>query len=85
MQHLSPSTEGSATIDNIDISAAMKMPGAVAVLTAKDIPGSNTFMPPPSKVEEIFSSGPILYAGQPVALCIAVHLFIQFFLKTPVF
>ncbi|XP_072923323.1 xanthine dehydrogenase/oxidase-like isoform X2 [Hemitrygon akajei] len=65
------STEGNATLSNIDGAAAMTVPGAVAVLKAEDIPGSNTFMPPPSAVEEIFSSGPILYAGQPIALCIA--------------
>ncbi|XP_067885711.1 xanthine dehydrogenase-like isoform X2 [Heterodontus francisci] len=65
------STEGNATISNIDSTAAMNVPGAAAVLKAKDIPGSNTFMPPPSKVEEIFSSGPLLYAGQPIALCVA--------------
>ncbi|XP_069792527.1 xanthine dehydrogenase/oxidase-like isoform X2 [Narcine bancroftii] len=65
------STEGNATLGNIDSTAAMAMPGAVAVLTAEDIPGSNTFMPPPYVVEEIFSSGPLLFAGQPIALCVA--------------
>ncbi|XP_078070968.1 uncharacterized protein LOC144495034 isoform X2 [Mustelus asterias] len=65
------STEGNATVSNIDITAAMNVPGAAAVLKAKDIPGSNTFMPPPSEVEEILSSGPVLYAGQPIALCVA--------------
>ncbi|XP_055489384.1 uncharacterized protein LOC129695930 [Leucoraja erinacea] len=65
------STEGNATLTDINNTAAMTMPGAVAVLTAEDIPGNNTFMPPPNVVEEIFSSGPILYVGQPVALCVA--------------
>ncbi|XP_041041194.1 xanthine dehydrogenase-like isoform X2 [Carcharodon carcharias] len=66
------SEEGNATISSIDITAAMEVPGAAAVYLAKDIPGSNTFMPPPHEVEEILSSGPVLYAGQPVALCVAV-------------
>ncbi|XP_048383084.1 xanthine dehydrogenase-like isoform X2 [Stegostoma tigrinum] len=65
------STEGNATINHIDRTAAMNVPGAVAVLQASDIPGSNTFMPPPYMVEEILSSGPVVYAGQPVALCLA--------------
>ncbi|XP_041042508.1 xanthine dehydrogenase-like isoform X2 [Carcharodon carcharias] len=65
------STEGNATISTIDITAAMSVPGAAAVLKAKDIPGSNTFVPPPMEVEEILSSGPVLYAGQPIALCVA--------------
>ncbi|XP_078252682.1 xanthine dehydrogenase/oxidase-like [Rhinoraja longicauda] len=65
------STEGNATLAHISKRAAMTMPGAVAVITAEDIPGSNTFMPPPNEVEEIFSSGPVLYAGQPVAMCVA--------------
>ncbi|XP_067838884.1 xanthine dehydrogenase-like [Heptranchias perlo] len=65
------STEGNATLGIIDSTGAMAVPGAAAVLKAKDIPGSNTFMPPPNEVEEIFSSGPLLYAGQPIALCVA--------------
>ncbi|XP_043564200.1 xanthine dehydrogenase-like isoform X1 [Chiloscyllium plagiosum] len=65
------STEGSATISNIDSTAAMSVPGAAAVLKASDIPGCNTFMPPPYEAEEILSSGPVLYAGQPIALCLA--------------
>ncbi|XP_072372292.1 xanthine dehydrogenase-like isoform X2 [Scyliorhinus torazame] len=73
------STEGNATINNIDITTAMNVPGAAAVLKAKDIPGSNTFVPPPNEVEEILSSGPVLYAGQPIALCVAdsVHHALQ--------
>uniref|UniRef100_UPI00398ECDFD xanthine dehydrogenase-like isoform X4 n=1 Tax=Pristiophorus japonicus TaxID=55135 RepID=UPI00398ECDFD len=65
------STAGNASIGNIDSTVAMTVPGAAAVLKAKDIPGSNTFMPPPNQVEEIFSSGPLLYVGQPIALCVA--------------
>ncbi|XP_072438458.1 xanthine dehydrogenase-like [Chiloscyllium punctatum] len=63
---------GNATISHIDISVAERWFGAVKVILAKDIPGSNTFMPPPFEVEEILSSGPVLYAGQPIALCIGV-------------
>ncbi|XP_048451057.1 xanthine dehydrogenase-like [Rhincodon typus] len=63
---------GNATIDTIDITRAEKWHGAVKVILAKDIPGFNTFMPPPFEVEEILSSGPVLYAGQPIALCVAV-------------
>ncbi|XP_043920190.1 xanthine dehydrogenase-like [Protopterus annectens] len=65
------STEGNATIDNIDINSAMEVPGAVTVLTAKDVPGSNTFMPLPNEIEEVFCSGNVLYNGQTIALCVA--------------
>ncbi|XP_048382668.1 xanthine dehydrogenase/oxidase-like isoform X2 [Stegostoma tigrinum] len=63
---------GNATIDNIDITRAENWNGAVKVFLAKDIPGANTFMPPPFQVEEILSSGRVLYAGQPIALCVGV-------------
>uniref|UniRef100_A0A4W3HNY8 Xanthine dehydrogenase-like n=1 Tax=Callorhinchus milii TaxID=7868 RepID=A0A4W3HNY8_CALMI len=65
------STKGNATLAGINSTEALSIPGAAAVLTAKDIPGSNTFMPAPNDEEEIFSSGPLLYAGQSVALCVA--------------
>lgn len=38
------STVGNATIENIDSSEALKMPGVVRIFFAKDIPGLKLFM-----------------------------------------
>jgi xanthine dehydrogenase molybdopterin-binding subunit B len=52
-----------------------KTPGVVAVLTSKDIPGKNSFIPStiPWEImeEELLASKNILYYGQPVALVAA--------------
>ncbi|XP_068084723.1 uncharacterized protein [Anabrus simplex] len=69
--------EGPGSIAEIDTSSALAMDGVVAFLGAEDIPGKNNFtkftpvlynMP---NVEEIFSSGKILHAGQPVGIIVA--------------
>lgn len=64
-----------ATIDSVDPSAALSVSGVYKYITASDIPpqGQNNFMPLSvySTVEEIFSSGQILYAGQPIGLIVA--------------
>ncbi|CAH1403040.1 unnamed protein product [Nezara viridula] len=63
-----------ATITNIDPSLALKTPGVVAFFSAKDIPGRNsftliTFFNP--EEEEVFCSGTVKYAGQPVGIIVA--------------
>uniref|UniRef100_T1JJD0 FAD-binding PCMH-type domain-containing protein n=1 Tax=Strigamia maritima TaxID=126957 RepID=T1JJD0_STRMM len=70
------STLGNAEIVNMDASDALKMPGVLAFLTHKDIPGKNICVPmarsffyPES--EELFCSGNVLYAGQSLGLIVA--------------
>uniref|UniRef100_A0A8C4QXE0 Aldehyde oxidase n=1 Tax=Eptatretus burgeri TaxID=7764 RepID=A0A8C4QXE0_EPTBU len=67
------STRGSANLASLDVMRALAMPGAVRVLQASDIPpgGHNTFMPPPFAPEEMLCSQEVLYAGQPIAFCLA--------------
>nr|CAH7725832.1 unnamed protein product [Callosobruchus chinensis] len=62
-------------IDQIDPAEALDMPGVVALFTAKDIPGINTFAPKmmgslPVR-EELFCSGRVQYYYQPVGLIVA--------------
>ncbi|KAK9496480.1 hypothetical protein O3M35_013242 [Rhynocoris fuscipes] len=68
-----------ATCDlaSVDPSAALRIPGVVAFYTAKDIPMKNSFIAPDSQYllveyEELFCSGKVQYAGQPVGILIAV-------------
>ncbi|XP_052748813.1 uncharacterized protein LOC113513041 [Galleria mellonella] len=65
-----------AEIDRFDPSEALKVSGVIAFLTAKDIPGKNTFTPtnvPWQEVdEEILASNKVLYYGQPVGLIVAI-------------
>uniref|UniRef100_T1JEH9 FAD-binding PCMH-type domain-containing protein n=1 Tax=Strigamia maritima TaxID=126957 RepID=T1JEH9_STRMM len=70
------STLGNAEILNMDASDALKIPGVLAFLTHKDIPGKNICVPiarnffyPES--EELFCSGKVLYAGQSLGLIVA--------------
>nr|XP_024214404.1 xanthine dehydrogenase-like isoform X2 [Halyomorpha halys] len=63
-----------AKITNIDASPALKIPGVVAFYSAKDIPGKNsfaTFSLLAPEDEELFCSGPVKYAGQPVGIIVA--------------
>ncbi|XP_067007633.2 uncharacterized protein [Anabrus simplex] len=69
--------EGPGTIAKIDTSAALAVPGVVSFYAADDIPGKNNYtlfspelydMP---DAEEIFSSGKVLFAGQPVGVIVA--------------
>jgi CO/xanthine dehydrogenase Mo-binding subunit len=48
-----------ARVVNIDASAALKMPGVVAVLTAEDVP------PPPAPAQPVFTMEP-LFVGDPI-------------------
>ncbi|XP_049545874.1 xanthine dehydrogenase-like isoform X1 [Anopheles darlingi] len=61
-------------IGKIDAAEALKHPGVVAFYSAKDIPGTNNFMPANlgnQEVEEIFCSGEVLFHGQPVGVIVA--------------
>ncbi|CAH2090112.1 unnamed protein product [Euphydryas editha] len=63
-------------IVGFDASEALKIPGVVAFLTAKDIPGKNSFTPHDLPWlgfnEEILASKKILYFGQPIGIIAAV-------------
>eukprot|EP00795_Rhopilema_esculentum_P002081 gene2081-17651_t len=62
------STVGSATLDMIDVTEAKNHPGFVAFISAKDVPGVNSWR---YGVEEIFPTKEISYYGQPIALVVA--------------
>ena len=49
------------------------MPGVVAYLDHNDVPGENNAAVPPLQIEpeELFCSGKVKYAGQPVGLIVA--------------
>lgn len=69
-------TQGNAKIINIDDKSAMSMPGAIQVITAKDIPknGENNFLPFDMlgfDSEPVFATDVSQYAGQVVAMVIA--------------
>ena len=68
------SEQGSATLAGLDASAALKVPGALRMLTAKDITGVNEIKPvvsvPTSMLEPVLCDGKIYYAGQPLAVVI---------------
>jgi len=61
------STVAAATIDTIDPSAALAMPGVVAWISAKDVPGKNMT----DQLVEIFASSEILYCGQAIGMIVA--------------
>ncbi|XP_055691252.1 xanthine dehydrogenase/oxidase-like [Lutzomyia longipalpis] len=70
-------TEASATIVNINTTNALNMPGVVAFYGANDIPGINNCANPMLYEEEsleLFSSGRIVYHGQPIGMIIAATL-----------
>lgn len=68
-------TVGQGYITNIDASEILDIPGIVAFLSAKDIPGKNSFIPvglfAMVEDEELFCSGNIKYAGQAFGLVVA--------------
>ncbi|KAH8292276.1 hypothetical protein KR054_008034, partial [Drosophila jambulina] len=67
-------TKVGATIDQIDASEALKQPGVVAFYSAKDIPGTNTFVGTSFgfEVEEIFCSGLVRHSEQPAGVIAAL-------------
>ncbi|XP_035910085.1 xanthine dehydrogenase 1-like [Anopheles stephensi] len=70
-------TKPHTRIGTIDATDALKYPGVVAFYAAKDIPGTNNFMPPSlgnQEPEEVFCSGEVLYHGQPVGVILAETL-----------
>jgi xanthine dehydrogenase/oxidase len=67
-------TQGNAKILSIDTSPAMAVPGAVSVITAKDIPqnGTNDFVCGlDDEPEKVLATDESVYAGQAVAIAIA--------------
>nr|QLI62139.1 aldehyde oxidase 8 [Streltzoviella insularis] len=62
-------------IDHIDTTEVLKIEGVLAVYTAKDIPGKNTFTVPGIQLqiveEEIIASSNVKFYGQPVAIVVA--------------
>ncbi|XP_055901172.1 uncharacterized protein LOC106056807 [Biomphalaria glabrata] len=71
------STVGNAEIDSMDPSIALTLPGVKAFIKASDIPkgGSNDWRPQGIPFvkghQELLSTGPVLYAGQPLGIIVA--------------
>jgi CO/xanthine dehydrogenase Mo-binding subunit len=63
-----PSMYAHANIRHIDKSAALAVPGVVAVLTADDLPE----IVPSSRKRLLLARGRVIFVGQPVALVLAV-------------
>lgn len=59
-----------ATIENIDVSAALEVPGVTAVLTAADLP----HISPAARNRLLLARDQVIFAGQPVALVLAEDL-----------
>jgi xanthine dehydrogenase large subunit len=68
---LSPLAHG--TLRGIDASAALAVPGVIAVLQVSDIPGVND-VGPIAPNEPLFAEGLVEFAGQPVAAVVAKDL-----------
>jgi CO/xanthine dehydrogenase Mo-binding subunit len=62
----------SAVIRSIDIRAAVAMPGVHAVVTADDVPGSETYGLEVSD-QPVFARDSVHYVGQPIAAVAAEH------------
>lgn len=62
-----PSAHAHATIRSVEKSAALAVPGVVAVLTADDLPN----IPPSSRNLLLLARGRVIFVGQPVALVLA--------------
>ncbi|XP_041981244.1 xanthine dehydrogenase 1-like [Aricia agestis] len=69
------STVGLGKIARIDPTSALACPGVIAVYTASDIPGVNSFIPKGRILhvdnEEVLCSGDVKYYNQPVAVVVA--------------
>jgi xanthine dehydrogenase large subunit len=65
-----PSPIAAGTLTGVDASAALAIPGVVAVYTADDVPGHNMFGPLAAD-EPFLADEALLYVGQPVAVVAA--------------
>lgn len=67
-------TKVGASIEQIDASEALKMPGVIAFYTSKDIPGSNTAVEPALgyAIEELFTAETVRYYDQPLGMIVAL-------------
>lgn len=67
-------TKVGSTIEGIDPSEALKVPGVVAFYSAKDIPGTNSFVDVGFgyEVEELFASDTVRYYDQPLGMVVAL-------------
>ncbi|XP_012937727.1 indole-3-acetaldehyde oxidase [Aplysia californica] len=71
------SDQAAATLESMDASEALKMPGVVAFLTAKDIPegGTNNYMTSVGifafAPQELFATKDVYFAGQSLGLIVA--------------
>ncbi|XP_071122788.1 uncharacterized protein [Mytilus edulis] len=71
------STVGNAKLQSMDPSKALSIPGVLKFITAKDIPGQNNCFSSvaseiPSVPEEVLCGGDVMYAGQALAIIVAV-------------
>jgi len=64
---------GPSEIDTVDTTEALKLEGVVGFVDHRDVPGQNTYMHSMlhQVKEELFCSGKVFYAGQPVGLIVA--------------
>jgi CO/xanthine dehydrogenase Mo-binding subunit len=60
-----------ARVDHIDVRAALKAPGVLAVLTAADLADCDPFYGTAFKDQPLLAMGRVRYAGEPVAAVIA--------------
>lgn len=65
------STEANAKIQSIDPSEALKMPGVLKFIAAKDIPGVNNVSPPPAPAEPVLAADKVEYFSQPIGIIVA--------------
>jgi xanthine dehydrogenase large subunit len=65
-----PSPFAHGRLKNLDLSAALKVSGVVAILTAKDVPGHNIFGPA-VKDEALIVEDEAVFLGQPLAIIAA--------------
>uniref|UniRef100_K1Q8Q7 Xanthine dehydrogenase n=1 Tax=Magallana gigas TaxID=29159 RepID=K1Q8Q7_MAGGI len=65
------STEANAKIQSIDPSEALKMPGVLKFIAAKDIPGVNNVAPAPAPAEEVLAVDKVEFFSQPIGIIVA--------------
>merc|ERR1719474_820951 len=58
-------------IKKVDVSAALAIPGVVAWISAKDVPGENLWSLTETPDEEVFASESVVYVGQIIGLIAA--------------